>query len=513
MKLYPPGKPVFPDGALPDFFRKPAAELCHKYKAPKPLIVTSILSLASLACQGLILVKIPNVGVKPTSLYFITIGDSGERKSTVDKAVYKVIIDHDKKNAAEYQLAMAEFKRKAKLHAFKESLVSASIKRKQKAGVDYGSDLQEVEELYLNELTEPARQRFVYSNTDLTGEGLLKALAAETKSAIINYAEGILLLHGKAARIDGFLNTNWDGDDYEKRRQSWNVYIADTRITMSVMAQKDVFFEYLAKHGKRARSSGFFARALMSFPDSTMGTRFNYPGEVHDMIHLQRFHKRAEQLLDMQKGNPEKKVLVFSPSAAQKICHYSNQIEMRLPQGRQLEDVTDFASKHVENVCRTAAILHYFCNGDSGNEISEVTLDEAIEINTYYLLSAQWIMSMGINTPRSDASELLHWMMKNGPRCGYAFSMTYLQQNLSPKRLRKKELLILALDILASNGYIKTLEECSPTNRAKSTHIIVERGRVSQNSHVDSSSGHITYYIAGEHCESASFSHLHDQII
>ncbi|KEI33621.1 hypothetical protein AR464_04500 [Ralstonia solanacearum] len=70
-------------------------EVMNKVKAPDALIATSFLATMSVACQGLIDVKLPIGQVCPVSLNILIKGESGERKSATDRIVGDPIYAHD----------------------------------------------------------------------------------------------------------------------------------------------------------------------------------------------------------------------------------------------------------------------------------------------------------------------------------------------------------------------------------------------------------------------------------
>ncbi|WP_256857177.1 DUF3987 domain-containing protein [Burkholderia cenocepacia] len=67
----------------------------EKIKAPDALIATSFLATMSIACQGLVDVKLPFGAVVPVSLNILIKAESGERKTATDKIVGEPIYAHD----------------------------------------------------------------------------------------------------------------------------------------------------------------------------------------------------------------------------------------------------------------------------------------------------------------------------------------------------------------------------------------------------------------------------------
>lgn len=81
--------PPFPVDALPPTIRAAVEEAMLAVEAPAALIASSALAAASLATQTEFNVE-RDVGLDgPISLYFITIAESGERKSAVDRMFFR----------------------------------------------------------------------------------------------------------------------------------------------------------------------------------------------------------------------------------------------------------------------------------------------------------------------------------------------------------------------------------------------------------------------------------------
>lgn len=82
------GRP-FPVDAFPKIIRNAIYEVEQHTQAPQGLIAASALGVISLACQNRIDVCRLNNLRGPVSLFLMTLAESGERKSTVDKLLMK----------------------------------------------------------------------------------------------------------------------------------------------------------------------------------------------------------------------------------------------------------------------------------------------------------------------------------------------------------------------------------------------------------------------------------------
>ena len=85
--------------------------LLHRItKAPLLLILSELLSVMSIVAQQLVDISPKKGMVFPTSLFFIVLASSGERKSTIDKYLMKVIYEFEKSMLEAYRREYEEFK-------------------------------------------------------------------------------------------------------------------------------------------------------------------------------------------------------------------------------------------------------------------------------------------------------------------------------------------------------------------------------------------------------------------
>src|SRR5699024_11770019 len=70
------------------------------------------------------------------------------------------------------------------------------------------------------------------------------------------------------------LNVLWDGGAHKSSRRSVESYtVRGARLTVSLQAQLAVLSSFMGKAGDLARGSGFLARFLVAWPETTQGTR------------------------------------------------------------------------------------------------------------------------------------------------------------------------------------------------------------------------------------------------
>ena len=137
-----------------------------------------------------------------------------------------------------------------------------------------------------------------------------------------------------------------------------------------MQVQEATLREFNDKAGIVARGIGFLARFLISWPESTQGTRsFTEPPE--HWPHLATFDRRISEILSTLvpmniEGCLEPALLKFSPEAKALWVEFYNTIESMLASGNELYDVRDVASKSADNAARLAALFHVFKYGIGG---------------------------------------------------------------------------------------------------------------------------------------------------
>ena len=452
-------KSPYPIDALPSLIQN-AVFSYHQYgQQPLPLIACSALSNLSLACQTLGNVARDKYLVSPVSLYFLSIANSGERKSAVDQTFSKAIrqwqIKMREKLGAEIKVAEAIHKAWA---AEKEGLLSQI--RKNAFGSENTTMLQVALMQHVSNEPQIPLQPVLFFE-DATQEALASHIASGWPSASLWSDEGALIIgghgmQGNATKFIALLNRLWDGNPFiAHRKTSKSFTVSNRRLTISLMMQPIILEQMLSKSGGISRQSGFLARTLIAYPESEMGNRFYQ--EPKDMLtSLSSFHNRLtdclQKTVDLDKhGCHDLPTLELSPAAKTKWISFFNKVESGLKNVNEWQSIKDFASKSAENAARLAALFHLF--DDRQGDISSETMDQAIEIISWHMNEAKRVLGQNIEAPvhldKKDANALFHWIIEKGL---YETSPRELQQ-LGPVRDKKRR--DTALAILCNEGYLK----------------------------------------------------------
>ena len=82
---------AYPVDALPPAIRGAVEEVQDAVQAPAEMVASSALAVASLAAQSAADVSRNRALPGPCSLYFLTVAESGDRKSTVDRLMGRAV--------------------------------------------------------------------------------------------------------------------------------------------------------------------------------------------------------------------------------------------------------------------------------------------------------------------------------------------------------------------------------------------------------------------------------------
>ncbi|WP_273688902.1 DUF3987 domain-containing protein [Ketogulonicigenium vulgare] len=370
---------------------KAASTLTH---APVHLSAQCALGYAALAVQGLANVETVN-GYSPISLFFLTVGVSGERKSSTEKA----LLDKE--------------------------LIADQI------------------------VTDPSVDGFFNLFEDRSCAGLF---SDESGSFLNGYA----MNKTRSGRTYATMNSLWDGSQISKQRAKEKSVVRHRRISMHLMAQPDV--ANLLLTDKSAKDIGFLARVLFVAPESAIGHRPVKFGNTTRPQDLMFFEMRINKLLSLplptvndesHELTPRK--LALSDQAKRMVEIVGQRIENQQAAGGRYETVRSFASKTIEQACRIAAVLTLYRDHEA-YEIEQKDMKRGLALATYYLEEALRIMGRtSVDAELLQADKLRQWLQDANKR---QFVTRDIQQ-YGPRETRQSAPKLLA--ILQDYGWVRPL--------------------------------------------------------
>jgi hypothetical protein len=451
----------YPTHALPGLVCSTALELQAKTQTPFELVAPALIAAMSLACQNSIVVRRPNGMQSCCSAAVLLFALSGDRKTTVDREVMQPFYLHEAKQADICMKLREIYDAQIEVWNAERKALWAAIEGATKKKGDACCLKLQLAEMIKNKPQKPRTVKLIYNNA--TPQALLYGLFEKFPSAGLMSDEAGTIFDGKAFGDLGMLNKLWDGSPITvDRRTSDSFTVQNPRLTMCLMVQPAIFQKYLERHGDEARSYGFFARFLVAAPISNQGTRFIYSEQTAEPVFLPQFHARITEILernliDIDNGNANPKVLEFSPEAKKRWIHAYNTIESMLAAGGPLTDIRDFASKAAENIARLAAVFHFFV-GEEG-DISYEMVDRASCIVTWHTEEAKRLFGAAPEVPQeeADARLLLEWMVQHGRDHGMSSIMKNQVRKNCPYALRKDKRFDVALDFLMKFDQVRQI--------------------------------------------------------
>lgn len=462
------GADPYPVDALPERIRAAVAEVQGFVKAPLPLVAASALSALSVAGQGHVDVARGRRLKGPSSLFFLTIADSGDRKTSCDKVFAEPLRAFEADQAEAMKPDLEKYAAAAATWQAEVDGCLQGIKRVRNSGKgdikQYKLTLEELEHC------KPQRPRVPeLLRGDDTPEHLARALVNRWPSAglLENEAGVIFGSHGmgkdSVMRNLGQLNKLWDAEPLKIGREtSTSVTVRGVRFTLGLMVQESVLRDFFEKSGVIARGSGFLARFLLSWPESIQGTRLEPIVEPpEDAPALAAFHARIRDMLRSDlpidtDGRLKPWLLTLSPDARRAWVEFHNAIELMLAPSGELYPVRDVAAKVADNAARLAALFHVF-ERNLAEPIGADLMERASRIVAWHLSEARrFYGELAVPPETLAAAQLEQWLVGHCREHGTdTVRRSVVQNAITPASLRRGDALTQAIQTLSEHGRVR----------------------------------------------------------
>ncbi|OFW00156.1 MAG: hypothetical protein A3G20_05090 [Acidobacteria bacterium RIFCSPLOWO2_12_FULL_59_11] len=457
----------YPLDALPDTIRAAVIEVQGFTKAPIPMVASSALAALSLAIQAHADVQRAEKLAGPVGLFLLTIADSGERKSTCDGFFTSAIRDYQEQQAEAAKPAIKDYEAAKGAWAARQAGVREKIKSLAKAEKPTNA-LERVLRDLEDEKPEAPRVPKLLRGDD-TPENLAWVLSREwPSSGVLSSEAGIVLgAHGMGKdsimRNLGLLNILWDGGTLSiGRRTSESFTVRGARLTMALQVQEATLRSFFDRSGGLARGTGFLARFLVSWPESTQGFR-PFTDPLATWPHLAAYNRRIAAMLDQpapidDEGVLSPPMLSLAPEAKAAWIEYHNAIEGELASGGELYDVRDVASKSADNAARLAALFQIF--EGAGGAIGADAFEGASRIAAWHLNeSRRFFGELALPVELANAARLDSWLIEYCRRGRtHVVPIAKLQQG-GPGGLRSKAIIETAMRELEEAGRARLVRE------------------------------------------------------
>lgn len=457
----------YPLDALPDAVRCAVQEVADFVKAPIPLIATSALAALSLAIQAHTDVERAERLSGPCGLFLLAIADSGERKSTCDGFFTTAIRDYQAQQQEAAKPLIQAYKSEHDAWEAQRSGLKEKIKTLAKDGKPSTAQVQQLHDLDADEPAAPRVPRLIYG--DATPEALTYALAKHWPSGGVISSEAGSVFGGHGMGGDSVmrnlaaLNQLWDGATLPvERRSSESFTVRGARLTMALQVQEATIRAFFDSTKGLARGTGFLARFLVSWPQSTQGMRHFTEAPAHWPA-LAAFNNRLAAILNRpapidDDGGLSPAMLTLAPDATAAWVKFHDAIESELSTGRELYDVRDVASKTADNAARLAALFHTF-NGSIG-PIDLDAMEAAARVNAWHLTEAKrFLGELAMPAELANPARLESWMLDYCGRENTDRVPTREVQRHGPGGLRDKAIINDAIKELAELGRARLVQD------------------------------------------------------
>ena len=447
----------FPTRDLPTRLQLVIKEVCRNLQVPEGLAAASVLSAISIAGQGQADVERPNGLRSPISQNYVSIIESGGRKTAVDKVLMEAIRTYSDDQQAKAIEDYAVFNTQVQIWELNLDDCKKSLRKaiKEKDGI-LRDEL--VKQLSLLMSKKPTVPRFLDPLIrDITPEALLDRATSGVPIFGLVADEGGQFFQGHAARNLPLLNAAWDGStQHIDRKVEGKAIIKGLRLTTNIAIQPQTFEKFEMGKGELGRDNGYFARQNWARLSAAFGERFidnTGPLQWHE---VELFNKRIRELLEQTAKIYAQAVeclplLKMSREAGDEWIKFANYIEGEQQAGGRFEMIKDAASKAAENAARLAALIHLF-EGHEG-EITESSMISGALISQWYLEQFVDIFAtMEIPEQLLNAEKVDHYLGRrfNETRNSWMKKNELLKNG--PRRNRKE--LNEALDVLVEDGQI-----------------------------------------------------------
>lgn len=414
----------YPLAAFPPVAEEAIMELHGYIKAPPAMIGGAVLAQMAYVGQGLVDVARDAALISPASLNVLILGESGERKTAVDRmvsqGVREWVEEEREKHLAEHRRGLAM--RKA-LAERQQSVIKRIGGLEAKGGKEAEAERQQLEERLAELVQQEGELRIVPLPVppfeDATPEGLVHALATGWPSGILQSDEAGIIVGGRGMSAESALsylttlNRMWDGRGLNQtRKQAKAAELKGRRFSVSLMLQRELIGKIL-EHG--ARGVGFFARYLICAPRSTMGRRLYSPPKGN-LKAVHAFNARAKDLLSMplpmnEQFELEPPVMHLRAASRSAWADFHDTVERQLGEYGELALVRDVAAKSAENAARIAAVLQVWGEGPSGS-VETKYMDAGIALADWHLNEAvRLFFAADMPQHLQDAELLIRWLL------------------------------------------------------------------------------------------------------
>jgi putative DNA primase/helicase len=447
----------FPIEALSSAMQNAARRMIEVIQAPDAIVGQSLLAAVTLAAQPHVDVMIDG-RVSPVSEDFLTIAESGERKTACDREANRVIREQQRQS---HHKATTN---KVALEA--KQLAWDATRRKITGTKNLSYEEIKIELEAMGE--RPEASPVMRYTEEPTYEGLVRGYAEGNLSMGLFSDEGGRFLGGFAMNNDNAVKTItglsklWDGDHITRTRGGdGNILIYGVRLSVHLMIQPilaDRVFSDPMLSGQ-----GILSRCFCCHPESTIGDRPYKDVDLSTDPAMTPYHDQLRQIADLKYplGEPgmglNPRRLVLSAPAKAMWRQFHDHIEAQVRDGAPLRPVKGFACKAAEHAARLAAVLAFFDNCDV-SEIGTEHTEAGIELVQFYLGEALRLFDSATTNPDLLLAEKVLTWANHADRGGLIPLVELYQEG--PRPIRNKATAQRLITMLEDHQQVERVNGC-----------------------------------------------------
>ncbi|MDK2108355.1 DUF3987 domain-containing protein [Acinetobacter baumannii] len=436
----------YPIHALPPLARDAVIAIAEHVQAPIAMTAQCVIGAMSHIAQAHVNAPHPfSPHGEPCSLYLLTEGQSGSRKSTSRNMADKAIIQHERKQYEQYRRDLEQWKSG-----------QASLNKKDK-------------EVYCAENPPPHDPSTLYSDITLESiaglyvDGVLNNASIASDEAGQFFGGYTMKGDTRTQAIGGYAKLFDDGF-VERTRSKSNLNGSgrayDVRLTFNLQGQHEVLSDALKD--PVLRGQGFLPRFILTIPENLAGTRLQdaiYRSKNANHDHrLIAYWTRCEYLLDdcpRPQGGQElhngRYVIPMNDEAKEIDASFYNMFEELQGKGKRYEYLQAFASRASQLARRLATVFAYF---EGIQWIDAKTLTGACEVVKHSL--NEWAMYADIEVKaESDAERLIKWLVRKCVEQKTSSLSKTLAMKGAPSHLRKAKEFDPCINELIEFNYVR----------------------------------------------------------
>ena len=453
----PPPEP-FPLDALGPILGGAAGRIHSVIGAPAAMVGQSWLAAASLAAQPLADVEIDGRR-EPISLWCMTVGVSGERKSAVDTQVLMPHREFERKALDGYKCEKQKFDTESQAYeTIKRGVTNGKREAKEKTSIK--DELIKIG----NPPDPPLKPLLLISSPTI--EGIHKQFIGGLPSlGLFNDDAGEFIGgHSMSAenrtKTASGLSRLWDCGEFDRIRASDGAEKHyGKRLALHLMLQPVI--AELVLSDDLLVGQGFLARCLLTWPASTIGTRPYVEANLTQTAEVIRYSQRIRQLLsiraqlrDGSRNELEPRTLILEEDAKNTWKDIYDAIERDMGDSGPWATVRAWASKAAAQLLRIAAVLSLVENPNTGVIRNDAIVSAGLLINHYLSEAVRIVGTSSVPTPIRHAEQLLDWCHSTGRE--YLCSSDALQ--LGPNVIRTNQAFKIAVGELERTGWARRID-------------------------------------------------------